>query len=131
MVIIISVLLYPESNWGKHTKKKKVYSCRRILGGRKLIVYIRTVETASWMLWRPKIRESKNGNRAHFHSWNWSSQVESQIVRIPLQSFIPCLFSLLTAVKLKPEIVSQGELIIKGTRLCARASVISFFFRRQ
>ena len=48
----------------------------------------------------------------HFHVWDWSSQLKSQIVRIPLQSFIPCLFSLLVAIKLKPKIVSQGELIV-------------------
>ena len=38
-----------------------------------------------------------------------SGQVEPQIVRRPLQSFIPCLFSLLVTVKLKPEIISQGD----------------------
>ena len=40
------------------------------------------------------------------HAWDWSSQAESQIVRIPLQSFIPCLFALLLTVKLKPESIS-------------------------
>ena len=45
--------------------------------------------------------------------------MESQIVRRLLQSFIPCLFSLLVAVKLKPEIISQGdrELIVNMTIL--------------
>jgi len=57
-----------------------------------------------------------------------SFRVDSISARI-FTRFIPCLFSLLTAVKLKPEIVSQGELIVKGTRLCARASVICFFFK--
>ena len=53
------------------------------------------------------------------HAWDWSSQAESQIVRIPLQSFIPCLFALLLAVKLKPESISQGdrELIVNMTIL--------------
>ena len=54
----------------------------------------------------------------HFHVWDWSSQLKSQIVRIPLQSFIPCLFSLLVAIKLKPKIVSQGELIVNLRRNC-------------
>ena len=53
------------------------------------------------------------------HAWDRSSQAESQIVRIPLQSFIPCLFALLLAVKLKPESISQGdrELIVNMTIL--------------
>ena len=54
----------------------------------------------------------------HFHVWDWSSQLKSQIVRIPLQSFIPCLFSLLVAIKVKPKIVSQGELIVTLRRNC-------------
>ena len=54
----------------------------------------------------------------HFHVWDWSSQLKSQIVQIPLQSFIPCLFSLLVAVKLKLKIVSQGELIVNLRRNC-------------
>ena len=56
---------------------------------------------------------------AREHAWDWSSQAESQIVRIPLQSFIPCLFALLLAVKLKPESISQGdrELIVNMTIL--------------
>ena len=47
----------------------------------------------------------------HFHVWDWSSQLKSQIVQIPLQSFTPCLFSLLVAIKLKSKIVSQGGLV--------------------
>ena len=47
---------------------------------------------------------------AHFHAWDWSGQVESQIVPRPLQSFFPSLFSLLMTVKLKPEIISSGDL---------------------
>ena len=54
----------------------------------------------------------------HFHVWDWSSQLKSQIVRILLQSFIPCLFSLLVAIKLTPKIVSQGELIVNLRRNC-------------
>ena len=57
-------------------------------------------------------------SRINFHVWDWSSQLKSQIVRIPLQSFIPCLFSLLVAIKLKPKIVSQGELIVNLRRNC-------------
>ena len=40
-------------------------------------------------------------------------------MRRPLQSFIPCLLSLLVTVKLKPEIIFQGdrELIVNMTIL--------------
>ena len=36
-------------------------------------------------------------------------QMESQIVQRLLQSFMPCLFSVSVTVKLKPEIISQGD----------------------
>ena len=48
-----------------------------------------------------------------------ATQAKSQIVRRPLQSFIPCLISLLVNVKLKPEIISHGDrqLIVNTTIL--------------
>ena len=48
-----------------------------------------------------------------------ATQAKSQIVRRLLQSFIPFLFSLLVTVKLKPEIISQGDrqLIVNTTIL--------------
>ena len=69
--------------------------------------------------YRRDLCDNTNQYNSREHAWDWSSQAESQIVRIPLQSFIPCLFALLLAVKLKPESISQGDrqLIVNMTIL--------------